>query len=359
MAIEIIGILPHRFYSEVYSDPVSEFDMEFIRECARAHEAAGYDRVLIANSATYPDSLPLASWVIAKTDRLKVMIAHRPGFVAPTMAARMLATLDRLAPGRVGVHIITGTNDVEMRADGDYLTKDVRYGRSREFVEVMKRMWSSDAPFDHHGEHYRAEGAFAAVKPANGWSIPVFWGGSSPAAVENGAKVADIYALAGGAREAVLGTMEAVRSAAPGRGRDIEFLLSTRVILGDTEEAAWTTAHAHLRDLATELSDKGGIERQAGESRDAAIDRVTAAAAEGSRVGRAFTGFAKVKVGRPIANCLVGTPAQIIDTLADLAHAGVSRFILAGYDPRRYPAEFGRLLLPGLRAAVAPLARAS
>jgi len=359
MSVEIIGILPHRYYSEVYSRPLSDFDLAMIENGARAHEAAGYDRVLIANSATYPDSMPIATWVAARTTTLKLMIAHRPGFVAPTMAARMLATIDQLTGGRCGVHIITGTSDEEMKADGDYLTKDVRYERSREYVAVMKQMWAAATPFDHDGKFYRFERAFAAVKPVQRPGITVFWGGASPAAVENGAQVADVYALPGGPFEKVAGLLEEVRRRARALGRSPEFLLSTRVVLGASEGDAWERARSHLRDLVEELDAKGGLERRDGESREAAIERAVDAAAEGSRDGPVWSAFGKVGIGRPVANCLVGTVDQLVGVLGDFYDAGVSRFILAGYDPVGYPAEFGRELLPRLREAVDRRARAS
>jgi alkanesulfonate monooxygenase len=271
----------------------------------------------------------------------------------------MFATLDRLSPGRAGVHIITGSNDVEMRADGDYLTKAERYLRSREYVEVMKRMWSAAEPFDHTGPHYRFEGAFAAVKPTDPTSIPVFWGGGSPPAIENGSQVADIFALAGAAPEHIARNIQAVRAAAPARAQDIEFLISSRVIIADTEEGAWRIAHDTLRALVTELVERDGLDRKDDESMEAAIERRVDAAMVDSRDGCVFTAFGKVGIGRPIANCLVGTPDQVIGVLSDLAGLGVSRFILAGYDPRTYPAQFGEILLPRLRAAVGPILEAS
>ncbi|MDX2224055.1 MAG: LLM class flavin-dependent oxidoreductase [Rhodospirillaceae bacterium] len=350
---EIIGILPHRFYSEVYAHPLSEFDTDLIRDCAQAHEAAGYDRVLIANSATYPDSMPIAAWVAAHTTKLKMMIAHRPGFVAPTMTARMLATIDRLSGGRAGVHIITGSSDHEMESDGDFLTKEVRYERSREYVAVMKRIWASEEPFDHAGPFYRFNRGFAAVKPVQRPGLTVFWGGSSDKALEMGAEVADVYALGGGPVPKIRELIGRARALAARHGRTLEFLLSIRVVLGDTEDQAWANAHGLLRHLVEEQDGQGKLVRQPGESREQAIDRAVAQAAEGSRAGCVFTAFSKVPVGRPVSNCMVGTVAQITDTVMQYYDAGVRRFILAGYDPRRYPAEFGATLLPALRAAMA------
>jgi alkanesulfonate monooxygenase len=171
--------------------------------------------------------------------------------------------------------------------------------------------------------------------------------------------VADIFALAGAAPERIAQAIAAVRKAAPERQNDIEFLISSRVIIADTEERAWQTARDNLRALVTELAERGDLEREDGESLEAAIDRRIAALMADSRDGCVFTAFGKVGIGRPIANCLVGTPDQVIDVLTDLARLGVSRFILAGYDPRSYPAQFGEILLPRLRAAVGPILEAS
>ena len=43
--------------------------------------------------------------------RCGLLLAHRPGFVAPTVAARKLASFDQLSGGRVAVHIISGGSD--------------------------------------------------------------------------------------------------------------------------------------------------------------------------------------------------------------------------------------------------------
>ncbi len=352
MPVEIIGMLPHRRYTEVFADPVASFDMDFMLASARAHEAAGFDRVLIANTSVYPDNISIATWVAAHTERLKLMIAHRPGFIAPTMAARMMATIDRLSGGRCGAHIITGTQDVELQADGDFLTKEVRYERSAEYVALMKRMWAEPAPFDHEGAFYQARGAFAAVKPVQP-AIPVFWGGSSDKAVEMGARVADVYALQSQS-VAKTGQMAArVRAEAARHGRALEVLVSTRVIIGPTEAEAWAYAEGLLRHLVEELHGQGRLEIRGGESVEAAMARAMDAAMTDSREGCAWNALGRIKVGRPLANCLVGSADQILQVLCDYYDAGVSRFILGGYDPLGYQAQFGRDLIPQLRAAVA------
>src|SRR5215203_2547236 len=80
---------------------------------ARAHEDWGFDRVLIGYGSSTPDSTQVAAHVAAHTDRLGLLVAHRPGFVAPTLASCTFATLDQFSGGRIAVHVISGGQDAE------------------------------------------------------------------------------------------------------------------------------------------------------------------------------------------------------------------------------------------------------
>ena len=51
----------------------------------------------------------IAQYAAQHTERLGFLIAHRPGFVAPTLAARKIATFDHLTEGRIALHIIANT----------------------------------------------------------------------------------------------------------------------------------------------------------------------------------------------------------------------------------------------------------
>ena len=90
---------------------------------------------------------------------LGFLVAHRPGFVAPTLAARTFATLDQFTGGRIAVHIITGGSDAEQRRDGDYLAKDERYARTDEYLDIARsRPGPPTAPFDYEGRVLPARG---------------------------------------------------------------------------------------------------------------------------------------------------------------------------------------------------------
>ncbi|MFT4056232.1 MAG: LLM class flavin-dependent oxidoreductase [Novosphingobium sp.] len=341
---EFFGILHWNDYSEARPKPFDVVEPEFIAACARAHEDAGFARVLIANSAHRPDSLPIATWAAAATTKLGFMIAHRPGFIAPTMAARMFAILDRMSGGRCGVHIITGADDQELRADGDYSTKDDRYRRSNEYVEVMRKVWSSGTPFDHEGEFYRLEGAFSHVRPERG--IPIFWGGSSPASIEYGTRTADVYAFPGFSAAALQAPAREVLSRASVVGRSPALLTSLRVLVADTSAQAWERAHAIQDRLIEEVVDNGRFTANIGENRQATIGRARKAANENALDGLLWSGITRVPTGRPALGCLVGSHDQVAEALKEYQRSGFSKFIISGYDPITDARLFGSELIP-------------
>ena len=157
----------------------------------------GFDRVLIPFGSNSPESQIVAAHAAAITTKLGFLVAHRPGFTQPTVAARQLATLDQLSGGRVAVHIITGGADEEMARDGD--TKSVkaeRYARTDEYLTILRQEWTAAQPFDHQGTFHDIRQAFSAIKPDN---LPVFFGGSSAEAIEVAGRHADVYALWGAA----------------------------------------------------------------------------------------------------------------------------------------------------------------
>ncbi len=158
---------------------------------------AAFDRVLVGYYSDAPDGMLVGGYIADQTERLGLLIAHRPGFVAPTLAARAFATLDQLSNGRVAIHVISGGDDADQRRDGDYLDKDARYARTDEYVEILKAIWTGDAPVSHAGAHYRFEAASPAVRSVQRPRIPIYFGGASEAAVRAAAKHADVFALWG------------------------------------------------------------------------------------------------------------------------------------------------------------------
>ena len=98
--VEFIGFAAPRDQSETHAAAGPAIDRDYLNLLAQAHEWGGFDRILLAFYATAPDALLLSAQIAAVTDRIGLMIAHRTGFTAPTVAARQFATLDQLTGGR-------------------------------------------------------------------------------------------------------------------------------------------------------------------------------------------------------------------------------------------------------------------
>jgi alkanesulfonate monooxygenase len=310
MSIEFIGFITNSNFSEtiVRSGPV--LDPPYIETVAKAHELAGFDRALLAFHSTTPDALQVAQHVLQITTSLKVMIAQRPGFTAPTLLARQLATLDQLYGGRVSLHVITGGNAAELRQDGNTLDdKDERYARTSEFLDIVRLEWTSEKPFDYLGKYYKVEKGFSQVKPVQKGGIYTFVGGGSDAAIEVAGKHADTYALWGESYAQVREQTARVRDAAAKHGRPApRFSLSVRPILADTEEKAWQKAEETL-ERATALQDKTGYRKPADGHATAGARRLLALAEQGKRIDkRLWTEIAKLTGANSNTTALVGTP---------------------------------------------------
>ncbi|MEJ6009766.1 LLM class flavin-dependent oxidoreductase [Novosphingobium aquae] len=349
MPVEINGLLNHNVSSETHPLPFQTFDRDGIGRMARLHDEWGYDRVLVANASIMPDNFTIAAFIAAQTERLGVMLAHRPGFIPPTMAARMLATLDQLMPGRVGVHIITAASDVETQADGDYLSKVERYDRAREYIDLLRRMWSSDAPFDHDGKWFRFTGGFAAVKPLH--EIPVYFGGMSPAALSVAGEYADVFATLSDTVEGMKEAVGKVRAEAAPHGRDPAFLMSIRIVMAETDEAAWAKADAIRETVAANM---GQLAVNKAASAADGFRRTEALAQRGDRLERCFwNGINQLRGGQSNSGALVGSPETLSEALMDYYREGVTKFILRGFDPVEDVIAIGRDLAPLLRAKAA------
>src|SRR6202451_2281631 len=154
MPVEFIGIAHTAEASETIAPVGPVVQPDYLYRLALAHEHSGFDRVLIAHSSSSPDGFIVADQVLNATTRLGVLLAHRPGFIAPTIAARKFATIDAFYPGRIALHVITGGDDGDQARDGDFTDKATRYRRTDEFLDVVELEWSSEQHFSYDGEFY-------------------------------------------------------------------------------------------------------------------------------------------------------------------------------------------------------------
>ncbi|MBA8793032.1 alkanesulfonate monooxygenase [Friedmanniella endophytica] len=363
MSIEFFGMIGTHEVSETRARQGAFVQPDFVRAISRAHEDAGFDRVLIGYGATGADGTQVAAYAAAHTSRLGFLLAHRPGVVFPTLAARTFATLDQFSEGRVAVHLVTGGVPADQRREGDYADKDSRYARTAEYMQILRRSWTSAEPFDHDGPSYRFEGFSSEVRPYRPEGIPLYFGGSSAAAYRVGAEHADVYMLWG---EPLAETAEQIATvtaaaAAAGRDRPPRFSISFRPILGGTEDEAWANAHAVLDTitgsnggLGAFVSSTALVGQGAGRPDSVASQRLLAAAEKGELHDRAlWTPTAAATNASGNTTSLVGTGETIAEALADYAELGIDTFLLRGFDPLADATAYGEQIIPQTRAAVA------
>jgi len=359
MAIEIYGTLYPRLFSETIPAQGPAFDIGHIERVARAHDEAGFDGVLLPHNAGWADNFLTAACAAGVTRKLEFLLAHRPGFVAPTLAARKLATLDHFTGGRLRLHVVSGGRDAEQQRDGDFLGHDARYARTDEFLDIVRAVWAQDRPIDYQGRHYQVAGAFSELKPLRPGGIPISFGGASEPALQVAARHADQYALWGETLEGTRELIARVRALARPLGRDPTFSISIRVIVGDTEAQAWRQA----RDIAEQTREVGlwsdrspvfGGHRPPAAAENEGSRRLLKLVEKGEVLDeRLFMGVAAATNAPGNTTAIVGTPEQVAEALLAYYDAGVGNFLFRGFDPRIDAAEHGRALLPLLRRGAA------
>lgn len=357
--LRFVGFVGNHNASEIIPRRGPVVDRDYIETVAKAHEYGGFDAVLQAFHADSPDSLQVSQHITSVTERLGVLIAHRPGFQAPTILARQLATLDQLSRGRVAINVITGAERSELARDGNTLDdKDDRYARTSEFLDIVRAEWTSQTPFDYTGKFYRVEQAVSQVKPYREEGIPVWIAGASQAAIDVAGRHADVFALWGETHDQVRELLSRVRAAVAKAGRpQPAFSLSLRPILADTEEAAWAKADAIL-EKAKALQEQTGFKRGDLPNNEGAR-RLLSVANQGHRHDkRLWTAIAGLTGAKGNSTSLVGTPDQVADALLDYHDLGITTFLIRGFDPLPDAIAYGRELLPRVRELVAERARA-
>jgi alkanesulfonate monooxygenase SsuD/methylene tetrahydromethanopterin reductase-like flavin-dependent oxidoreductase (luciferase family) len=225
-------------------------DLRYLIQLAQAAEINGFEAVLTPTGLWCEDAWLTTATLINSTESLKYLVAFRPGLISPTLAAQMASTFQWHSQGRLLLNVVTGGESIEQRAFGDFLEKRDRYARCGEFLDIVRRLWTSDDPVTVAGEHLRVEQASLGRRPD---PLPaVFFGGSSPEAGQVAARYADTYLTWGEPPAQVSEKLNWIRGLAKARGRKLSYGIRLHVISRDTSEQAWSEAQRLLGALSPE-----------------------------------------------------------------------------------------------------------
>lgn len=329
--------------------------LNYLKQVAQAADDLGYYGVLIPTGRSCEDSWVVASALAPLTQRLRYLVAIRPGIISPTVSARMAATLDRLSGGRLLINVVTGGDPDENRGDGIHLSHSERYEVTDEFLQIWRRVMQGEA-VDFKGKHLHVENAKALYPPLQKPYPPLYFGGSSDAAHDLAADQVDVYLTWGEPPAAVAAKLADVRERAARKGRTVKFGIRLHVIVRETSEAAWQAAAS----LIEPISDETIAAAQKSFSRfDSEGQRRMAALHDGQRgnleiAPNLWAGVGLVRGGAGTA--LVGNPQEVAARIKEYADLGIDSFIFSGYPHLEEAYRFAELVFPLLPEPYASLA---
>ena len=326
-------------------------DLRYLQQVAQAADSLGYFGVLLPTGRSCEDSWLVASALMPLTERLRFLVAVRPGLLSPTLAARMTATLDRLSGGRLLINVVTGGDPVESKGDGVFLDHDERYAVTAEFLGIYRRLLAGKE-VTQRGQHLSVEGAKLAFAPLQEDGPPLYFGGSSNAGIDVAAETVDKYLTWGEPPAQVAEKIATVSAAAARKRRRLTFGIRLHVIVRETNEEAWAAADS----LISHLDDQTIAAAQQTFARMDSVGQRRMAMLHGGRRDRLeispnlWAGVGLVRGGAGTA--LVGDPLTVAARIAEYQALGVDTFILSGYPHLEEAYRFAELVFPHLRIAV-------
>ncbi|RUR94779.1 FMNH2-dependent alkanesulfonate monooxygenase [Pectobacterium polaris] len=328
-------------------------DHSYLQQVAQAAERQGFGGVLLPTGRSCEDSWLVAASLIPVTQRLKFLVALRPGVISPTIAARQAATLDRLSNGRALFNLVTGGDPDELAAEGLFLSHEERYEASAEFTHIWRRLLEGET-VDFAGKHIQVKDAKLLYPPVQQPRPPLYFGGSSEAAQNLAAEQVDLYLTWGEPPEQVKEKLAEVRAKAAAQGREVRFGIRLHVIVRETTEEAWQAADR----LISHLDEKTIADAQAALARFDSVGQQRMAALHGGKKDKLeispnlWAGIGLVRGGAGTA--LVGDGPTVAERIQEYADLGIDTFILSGYPHLEEAYRVGELLFPHLDLAQQP-----
>jgi alkanesulfonate monooxygenase len=324
-----------------------------MRQLAEAVDGLGFAGALLPTGRTCEDAWIVASSLAAVTNRMKFLVAVRPGLVSPTVSARMAVSLDKMSGGRCLINVVTGGDPSELAGEGLHLEHDQRYEITDEFLTVWKRLIDGKQ-VDFEGRHLKIVGGRLLIDRERKPNVPLYFGGSSDAAIEVAARHVDLYLTWGEPPAQAAEKIARVRKRASELGRTVRFGVRLHIIVRETEAAAWTAADELIKYVS---DDAIAVAQQTFARMDSVGQRRMAQLNRGSRDDlvispNLWSGIGLVRGGAGTA--LVGDPKNLTRRFEEYADIGIDTFVLSGYPGLEEAYYVAELLFPKL-----PLRRAA
>lgn len=317
----------------------------YLKQIAQAADRLGFKGVLVPSGRSCEDPWVTSAALVSETKHLKFLVAVRPGFVSPTVSARMASTLDRISGGRLLINVVAGGDPAEQQADGSFLSHDERYLEADEFLSVWKAVLAGET-VNLDGDYIRVKGASIPTGATQKPYPPLFIGGSSEAAIDLSAKHIDVHLTWGEPPEAVKEKIAVLREAAATHGRSLKFGIRLHVIVRETSEEAWKAAD----ELISHVTDETIAAAQAAVAKFDSVGQQRMTALHGGLrenlevSPNLWAGVGLVRGGAGTA--LVGSPEEVAARIKEYQAVGIDYFIFSGYPHLEESYRVAELLFP-------------
>jgi FMNH2-dependent dimethyl sulfone monooxygenase len=312
---------------------------EYAKKVIQSAEEWGFDTTLIAelnlNDIKGPEHDSLEAWTTAAalaavTNKIEIMTAIRPGFHNPAVAAKMTANIDALSNGRFTLNVVSAWWEEEARQyNGIFTEHDERYERTKEFIDVLKGLWTNDT-FTYNGKYYNIQNAKLHPKPVQRPNPILYAGGESEAGKQTIAEKCDSYVMHGGSVEEI--------------STKIQDMKTRRSKLGLPEFGSFgMAAYIICRDTEEEVQEE--------------LARIT-----NVKEGSAYAGYKdftskslleqEIKLqdysvsNRGLRPQLIGTPNQIADKILQYEQAGLDLLLLQFSPQHEEMLRFSKKVMP-------------
>jgi alkanesulfonate monooxygenase len=320
----------------------------YLREIAQATDRLGFDGVLLPTGRGCEDAWTIASSIVSHTERLRYLVAIRPGTVLPSEAARQASAFDRLSGGRLALNVVVGGRPFELAGDGIFLDHDERYAQAAEFLHIWRGLLAGER-VTFAGRHLSLTDGAVPFPPVQRPYPPLFLGGSSPAARDLAAEHVDTYLTWGEPPALVAEKIADVRERARRNGRSVRFGIRLHFIVRETESEAWAAAERLIGRLPDEVIAKA-VRSQIDESDSEGQRRMTQLHNGDRRklevAPNLWAGVGLVRGGAGTA--LVGDPATVAARLDEYAQLGIDTVIGSGFPHLEEAYRVAELLFPHL-----------
>jgi FMNH2-dependent dimethyl sulfone monooxygenase len=322
--------------------------------CARLADDAGLEAIVpIARWKGYLDdkadhtsnivfeTFTWAAGIAAATKHSAVFATSHAPTMHPMLVAKEAATIDAISGGRFALNVVGGWNRREFDMFGiDLLEHDLRYVYLEEWLQLLRRLWTSGDEFDYQSRNFRMKKAISRPHPLQPGGVPVMNAALSPTGMRFSAKYSDIGLISpqGAKPEDWREQVENYKKMAREEfGREIQLWTNCAVTQRETQEEAEDYLRRYSEEfLDTEVMDS--LMRTISKENDIPIDSPRLA-------------FMRHRMAVGAGHPLVGTPQSIAEELAAISRVGIDGVIMTWVDYVEGIDRFNREVLPLLEQA--------